>query len=139
MATQTMTSRLTLRRDVGQRRQWQGAWWPRSRRLRDALPELFASWPPEAGRIARVLYSPPDWDDRPRMVAIPGRRVKTGCFPHDDTHTLVLSMGDRSRLTITVIPADTDAREAAAILGRVAPETDRGAMHPVWDNEGGTP
>ena len=57
-----------------------GAWWPRNRTLADQLDGLFASWPPHAGRIVRVLYSPPDWDDRPRSVAVVGRRVRPGPF-----------------------------------------------------------
>jgi hypothetical protein len=31
----------------------------------DQLDDLFAAWPPRAGPIVRVLYSPPYWDDGP--------------------------------------------------------------------------
>lgn len=136
MATHSLLHRLSLR-EGADKRKVVGAWWPRSRQLGEALPELFALWPREAGRISRVLYSPPDWDDHPRMVAIPGRRVKTGAFPRDDTHELVLSMADRTRRRISVIPADTSAREAHQILDGFD-AVDRGAAHPVWDNEGGS-
>lgn len=74
--------------------------------LSDQLAHLFAAWPPEAGRIMRVTYSPPDWDDRPRVVEIPGRRVKVGGFPTDDTKTLMVTMMDWSRLTIGVVPPE---------------------------------
>jgi hypothetical protein len=50
-----------------------GAWWPENRRLSDALGRLFAFWPPEPGRIAQVLYSPPDRGDHARSVSVPGR------------------------------------------------------------------
>jgi hypothetical protein len=93
-----------------------GAWWPESRRLEDQLGELFALWPAGRGSIIRVLYSPPDWEDRPRSVAVPGRRIKTGSFPHDDTHQLTLSMYDGERRSITVIPPDTPPQEAEATL-----------------------
>lgn len=93
-----------------------GAWWPESRILGDQLGKLLALWPPTAGRIARVLYSPPDWDDRPRSVPVPRGRVKTGCFPRDDTHLLILSMLGGDRSTITVIPPGTPAEVAAAVL-----------------------
>jgi hypothetical protein len=117
-----------------------GAWWPHNRTLADQLDDLFSAWPPRAGRIVRVLYSPPDWDDRPRSVAIAGRRVKTGSFPRDDTHQLQLTLGHGVRRAITVIPPETTARAAHDILtavaadGRVdAPRTEQAA----WDNEGG--
>jgi hypothetical protein len=117
-----------------------GAWWPRNRTLADQLDDLFASWPPHAGRIVRVLYSPPDWDDRPRSVAASGRRVKTGSFPRDDTHQLQLSLGDGVRRTITVIPPATEARVAHDILTAVAADAHVDTARteqPVWDDEGG--
>jgi hypothetical protein len=136
-------------RSIPDRRLHDGAWWPESRHLTDQLGQLFALWPASAGRIVRVLYSPPDWDDHPRAVLVPGGRVKTGCFPQDDTRQLILSMLDGSRRTITVVPPETSAAVAAGILSEVddaaglAPRA--GARpgadqdHPVWDNEGGHP
>lgn len=127
-------------------------WWPYSRRLSDELATLFELWPPDAGRIARVLYSPPDWDDRPRSAAVPGRSVKTGSFPADDTHQLVLTMLDGRRLVVGVIAADTPTAQAARLLGDAAggPASVAGAAgqrgrggwdeaRAAWDNEGGHP
>lgn len=139
MAT-TAAPRLALRQ-VFERRLPLGAWWPENRRLGEQLAGLFALWPPDAGRIARVLYSPPDWDDHPRSVAVPGRRVKTGFFPRDDTHLLTLAMGDGDRRTITVIPPDTPTEEAEKLLNAVTVTVaTRGSRHvdePDWENEGG--
>jgi hypothetical protein len=115
MATQVPSARLALR-PVRDRDLPDGAWWPQSRSLGDQLGELFELWPSEAGRIVRVLYSPPDWDDHPRSVAVAGRRVKTGSFPHDDTHELTLALLDGQRRTISVIPPETDAHEATERL-----------------------
>lgn len=117
MATRSQSppARFALR-SVPARQLTDGVWWPQSRRLSDSLGQLFASWPPAEGRIVRLLYSPPDWDDRPRSVSIPGGRIKTGCFPRDDTHQLVLSMLDGTRRTITVIPPDTRADAAADLV-----------------------
>jgi hypothetical protein len=116
------------------------AWWPRNRTLADQLDDLFSAWPPHAGRIVRVLYSPPDWDDRPRSVAVAGRRVKTGSFPRDDTHQLQLTLGDGVRRAITVIPPKTAAQAAHDILTAVeadgSVDTSR-TEQAVWDNEGG--
>jgi hypothetical protein len=118
MATQSPPLRFALR-PVHDRALPDGAWWPESRSLDDQLGGLFALWPAEAGRIVRVLYSPPDWDDHPRSVAVPGRRIKTGSFPHDDTHQLTLSMLDGQRRSITVIPSDTQADVAEDVFDTV--------------------
>lgn len=98
---------------------YDGAWWPSGRVLGKQLVDLFALWPLEKGRIVRVLYSPPDWEDRPRAVAIPGwGRVKTGSFPHDDSRRLVLTMLTGHRYIVAVIPPDTVAELALGLLAR---------------------
>ena len=127
-------------------------WWPHGRMLSEQLGDLFALWPPAAGRIARVLYSPPDWDDRPRSVAVSGRRVKTGSFPRDDTRQIVLTMLDGRRLIVDVIAPGTPVDEAAALLRSV--DGPQSAAFPVgvttaggetdgsrfaWDDDGGHP
>ena len=119
MATQAHPTRFALG-PVLDRTVPAGAWWPESRSLDEELGALVALWPAEQGRIVRVLYSPPDWDDHPRSVAVPGRRIKTGSFPHDDTHQLTLTTLSGQRHAITVIPSDTAAAEAAGLLDGVA-------------------
>lgn len=149
MATDDRFRRFALRSTSGGSLPY-GAWWPESRHLGEELSGLFALWPPESGRIARVLYSPPDWDDRPRSVAVPGRRVKTGSFPGDDTRQLVLTMLDGRRLAIGVIPPATPAAEAAALLvdatgaqqaahlvDAAGPRVETEEARSSWDNEGG--
>ncbi|WGL51415.1 DUF5994 family protein [Nocardioides sp. BP30] len=115
MAAETQPTRfvLSVRATPGP---FDAVWWPQSRRLDEELSDLFALWPPGAGRIARVLYSPPDWDDRPRSVPVGAGRIKTGCFPDDDTQLLVLSMIDGRRLKVRVIQPDTPAELAAKLL-----------------------
>ncbi|MBS45208.1 MAG: hypothetical protein CMH83_18965 [Nocardioides sp.] len=103
-----------------------GIWWPRSRVLADELGSLYPVWPHARGRIVRVLYSPPDWDDRPRAVPVPGGRVKTGCFPRDDTRLLVLTTHDGERHRVEVLSPGLSEREAVGRLadaasGRVEP------------------
>jgi len=61
MATQVQSRRLTPRSPyVGGLPD--GAWWPQSRRLSEELADLFALWPPGAGRTSPPLRSPQDWD-----------------------------------------------------------------------------
>jgi hypothetical protein len=107
----------------GEDRPDDGAWWPENRSLQDQLKFLFASWPATQQRISRVSYSPPDWDDRPRMVAVGDNRlVKTGSFPRDDTHLIVLTLSDGSRQSIRVIAPETPPDVAAEILEGLTPD-----------------
>ncbi len=151
MATDDRTGRFAVRA-MSEPGMASGAWWPHSRNLSEELGGLFALWPSSSGRIARVLYSPPDWDDRPRSVAVPGRRVKTGSFPRDDTRQLVLTMLDGRRLAIDVIAPETPADEAAALLldagGRRSPAVpvrattdarETNEARSAWDDDGGHP
>src|SRR5690349_19085443 len=96
------------------------AWWPATRNLSDQLTHLVDQWPLENGHISRILYSQPDWDDHPHSVHITGRKMKTGCFPRDDTQEVTLVLANGQRRTITVIPPDTPHHEAREILDRVA-------------------
>jgi hypothetical protein len=140
MATHTPAPRFALR-PVFDRRLPDGSWWPENRMLRKQLGQLVALWPPEAGRIIGVLYSSPDWDDHPGLVAVPGRSIKTGALPDDDTHQLRLSLRGGQRRSITVIPPETPTRDAEELLDGVhrpaRPRASHWADQPAWDNEGG--
>jgi hypothetical protein len=100
-----------------------GAWWPRSRSLQTEAGVLIDNFPLEVGRINRMLFSRPDWDDG-TIVSGGGRRritarrgpVKVGSFPTDDTHLMVLSMANGRRLRLQVVPSDTEGAEARRIL-----------------------
>lgn len=100
-------------------REVSGAWWPEGRTLTVEIPKLFALWPEDRGRIARVLFSRPDWDDRPHSIMLPDRRVKSGSFPADDTRQLLLMMSDRRVHRITVVPADSSDQDGRAALDAI--------------------
>ena len=99
-----------------------GAWWPRSRELRTEVRTLVDEFPTEVGRINRLLYSRPDWDDPlvdgrgVRKVRCERGYVKLGSFPSDDTHLMVLSMADGRRLRLQVIPGATSGPDGARLL-----------------------
>ena len=96
-----------------------GAWWPQSRDLLTEVADLVDHFPASAGRISRVLYSPPDWDAAHRRVPTARGVVKAGAFPRDDTQLMILSMADHSRLQLRVVPPSLDeaaGREAMAQL-----------------------
>lgn len=103
-----------------------GLFWPRTRQLSTEIDLLLQEWPAEGGHVSRILYSPPDWDDRPRQVEAAGRVVKTGCFPRDDTRVLTVVTSDRRRLLIGVLAPDTGHDEAVAALAAAG-------RHPATD------
>ncbi|GHJ59505.1 hypothetical protein NOK12_20230 [Nocardioides sp. OK12] len=94
-----------------------GGWWPHSRDLSAELRRLVDDFPPERGRVVRVLYSPPDWDNRPvRSLPVAAGQVKVGFFPHDDTHLVHLTMSDRSVWLLAVVPPGFSADQGEEAL-----------------------
>ena len=83
-----------------------GGWWPHSRDIDIELADLVDRFPEVMGRVDRALYSRPDWDSQPRSVRVARGRLKTGSFPRDNTHLMVLSMSTRTRLILLVVPPD---------------------------------
>lgn len=104
-----------------------GVWWPRSRVLAVEAVELIDRFPSSAGRINRLLFSRPDWDDGTadgqglRRIQAARGPVKVGSFPRDDTHVMVLSMADGRRLRLVVVPSDIDQHEGERRM-RAVPE-----------------
>jgi hypothetical protein len=130
--------------DVASSDRVDGAWWPRSRDLQREAADLVDHFPPDSGRISRLLFSRPDWDDP--VTATGGIRkihaargaVKVGSFPSDDTHLMVLTMSTGQRLNLVVIPSDTPTAEGQRRLRAAGQEatTDGGAVDLArWDNE----
>jgi Family of unknown function (DUF5994) len=99
-----------------------GGWWPQSRDLRVEAADLVDHFPPEVGRINRLLFSRPDWDDGVaegrglRRIQAARGPVKVGSFPRDDTHQMVLSMASGQQLHLLVVPPATDDSEAGSLL-----------------------
>ena len=63
-----------------------------------------------------MLYSRPDWDAQPRKVPVAGGHLKTGSFPGDDTHMVVLRMSTGAQLRLLVVPADHPAGDQAMAI-----------------------
>lgn len=136
-----------------------GAWWPRSRDLATECRDLLDQLPAEVGHVDRIVYSRPDWEPDPtsvptgwpRRVQVARGCLKTGSFPEDDTHTVVLALSDRSRVTLLLVPVDTDRERAIMLMAAaVDPDDDRSAIELLgdhrlvdgealhaWDSEGG--
>lgn len=106
-----------------------GAWWPRSRDLARESADLVDRFPTGIGRVARLLYSGPDWDrdgDNPqvRRIGTEHGSVKLGSFPSDDTHVMVVTLASRERLHLLVVPPETGAAAAEQAMTAAADAAD---------------
>ncbi|HEU5037652.1 MAG TPA: DUF5994 family protein [Nocardioides sp.] len=130
-----------------------GGWWPRSRDLGVELADLVEHFPPQLGRIARALFSPPDWDPAPRRIPVGRGYLKVGSFPRDDTHLIILTTTDRTVLHVLVVPPGfTEGQGAEALLAAATPGNSHAAIdvldevteHPDvdpedhWNDDGGS-
>lgn len=97
-----------------------GAWWPRSRDLAAEIPDLVDHFPAGAGRIARILYSTPDWAATLRKTRVARGFIKLGTFPDDDTHLITAVMSDRSRLHLLVVPPSSTGEDAERLMDAAA-------------------
>lgn len=93
-----------------------GAWWPRSRDLPSELADLVDHFPAEAGRVARAVFSPPDWEAAPRRIRIARGTMKIGSFPRDDTHLMQLTLLGGASFELLVVPPETPQARAAELL-----------------------
>ena len=115
-----------------------GGWWPHSRDLSVELRQLVDGFPPDRGRIVRVLYSPPAWENRPaRSLPVAAGQVKVGFFPHDDTHLVHLTMSDRSVWLLAVVPPEfSDGHGEEALLAAATPGNHHSASDLLHTVEG---
>jgi hypothetical protein len=102
-----------------------GAWWPRSRNLETELADLVDHFPHDAGYITRALFSRPDWLTQPRKVKVARGYLKTGSFPRDDTHVLVLRLSTGEQLKVLVVPPETPAIPARDLMSAAVAPTNR--------------
>jgi hypothetical protein len=128
-----------------------GGWWPQSRDIDIELADLVDRFPAAIGRVDRALYSRPDWDTQPRNVRVARGMLKTGSFPRDDTHLMILSMSTHTRLTLLVVPPEHPMGQqamaiaadpwnrlsAAGILASGALEGDAAEGDSIWADDGG--
>lgn len=87
-----------------------GTWWPQSRVLAVELRDLVDHFPADAGRVRRLLFSRPDWDDAVddqgrgvRKIMTSRGQVKVGSFPRDDTRLVIATMSNGVRLHLAVV------------------------------------
>ncbi len=99
-----------------------GGWWPQSRDLTRELADLVDNFPPEAGRIVRATFSPPDWDDQPKRVPTARGYIQVGFDAGDKSKVMMLRTSERAELCLLVIPPEmSPAQGQEALLGAVTP------------------
>jgi hypothetical protein len=92
-----------------------GAWWPRSRDLSGELPALLTALTGRLGTIERMAYRITEWRPAARRVDGAGRSVKLGGFHHQGAHTVDVRASSGTRVTLLVIPPDTESADAEDI------------------------
>ncbi len=80
-----------------------GFWWPYSRDFSTEATDLVENFPTDQGRIVRLIFSAPDWDNEPRTpsarwLKTRRSRIKIASFPGDDTSLLILRTDHGKRL-----------------------------------------
>ncbi|WIV57838.1 DUF5994 family protein [Amycolatopsis nalaikhensis] len=93
-----------------------GAWWPRSRDLSTELPALLAVLAIRLGRVGRVSYNLTTWNPADRRLNIDGHRVRLGGFHAQHPHAIDVIGPTGTRLTLLVLPPETDPATAHHIL-----------------------
>ncbi|MFE2995253.1 DUF5994 family protein [Nocardia sp. NPDC059246] len=93
-----------------------GAWWPRTTDLVAELSDLEALLGRRAGGVDRIMYNIDAWEPAPSCTVIGGRSVRLDGYRHLPAHTVCVLGLDRTRLVLLVIPADTEAATAQALL-----------------------
>lgn len=97
-----------------------GAWWPKSKRLADELPDLLAAVRDSLGTIALVGYRHDGWTDTPPEMAVgPGQPVQLLGFASDEPPTVILIGRNGHHLTLHVIAPTTDEEQARLALNAV--------------------
>jgi Family of unknown function (DUF5994) len=93
-----------------------GAWWPASRDLAAELPGLVAALDGRLDGVERVSFPIDDWDAVPRRLRVGDRVVRMGGFHSQPRATLLVTGGAYRTITLLVVPPETDADTAHAIL-----------------------
>ena len=93
-----------------------GAWWPRSTRLADELPDLVASLSERLGRVVMVGYRHNGWHETPPLVDIAGHTIELLGFTSDEPSSVILFGEDGRHITLHVIRPDTSQEVARQAL-----------------------
>ena len=111
----TALHRLSMKPDAPTTGFVDGAWWPASRDLAAELPALAAELATGLGRVESVSYNINAWDAAPRKITVDGAAVRLAGYRTQD-HDTVDVISDRRRLTLLVVPPETEPQAAQDAL-----------------------
>ncbi|WP_457032940.1 DUF5994 family protein [Kitasatospora sp. P5_F3] len=115
------TLRLSLAPDGVRAGRLDGAWWPRSRDLLLELPSLAAELDRRWGRVTRITVNPAQWPVIPSRIPVAGHTVHAGWFTTEqDEHMIMVCSYAPHRLSLLVVPPQTDAVDAAGLMSAAA-------------------
>ncbi|WP_328608735.1 DUF5994 family protein [Amycolatopsis sp. NBC_00345] len=102
-----------------------GAWWPRSRDLAAELPSLLTVLAVRLDQVERVTFNLAAWPATPRRLRFEDADVRLEGFRSQPAATVtVVGAWDRHRLTLLVVPPETDPVAAHGILMTAAHRDD---------------
>ena len=98
-----------------------GAWWPRSYDLLTELPDLLAGLPRTWGHIGSVTVKGAVWSTLPSRMLVANQVVRlNSCLSASAPPTVVLLAAGRGRWDLLVVPPDTSAEAAGALMAAAA-------------------
>jgi hypothetical protein len=102
-----------------------GAWWPRSTELAAELPGLISALSEKLGPTALIGYDRDAWTTGLDQLDLAGQTVHLQGFVSPSPPTLVVVDNRGRRVTLRVVPPETEAATAAKLMAAAA------THHPV--------
>ncbi|WP_370962511.1 DUF5994 family protein [Amycolatopsis sp. cg9] len=99
-----------------------GAWWPASRDLATELPALLDAMTARVGQIDRVTYHLADWPVPDRRLPFGDGVVRLEGFRSQAAGSLTVIGWNRNRMTLRVVPPETEPGTAKRTLAEAAAE-----------------
>lgn len=99
-----------------------GAWWPHGYDLNSELPDLLAVLSVRLGPIDRVLFNINEWSKPTPKLLSGGRAVRLDGHQRQPVNTVEVVGADDARITLLVVPPDSDPEGAHdALMAAAAP------------------
>ena len=97
-----------------------GAFWPHSHELSTELPPLLEALSTHLGQIAIVGYHRDAWDAAPGKLDVAGHAVHLQDFVSPNPPTVIVIADTGRRVTLRVVPPETDVATAAQAMSVAA-------------------
>lgn len=111
--------RLSLDPEFAHTGMFDGAWWPRSRRIERELPDLVKALRSKVGPVLHVAVERSAWDEIPSRITVDGRVIRINCFSSSD-HTMSVGGGHQDHFLLLVVPPRTRRSVATSAMAIAA-------------------